>query len=262
MKIRQYDIETLKQGVGLKIACISDLHARPHKKVIAALNKINPDVILLAGDIFEIAAPYMNKRNQSALEFVDKCAKIAPTYYTKGNHEIFYSHARWGLQKTPNKDLELEYIEQIRNRGVIIVNDCFEGFKVSATNAEILIGGAACGNDKDPNIKDPDFNTDFINSFDSAGDNFKILLCHYPHYYPKYLKDKSFDIILSGHAHGGQWRIFNRGVFAPHQGLFPKLTSGIHDEKLIISCGAANNISPIPRIFNPCEVLEINVKSK
>jgi predicted MPP superfamily phosphohydrolase len=67
---------------------------------------------------------------------------------------------------------------------------------------------------------------------------------------------------LSGHAHGGQWRIFGRGVFAPHQGLFPKYTSGLHDEKLLISRGASNNVPLIPRFFNPREVLDIHIISK
>ena len=109
MKINRYNIETSKEGINLKIACISDLHARPHGKVLSALRNVSPDLILLAGDIFEIAAPYMNKRNQSALDFVRKCVDIAPTYYTKGNHEIFYSHARMGHQKTPDTKLEEEY---------------------------------------------------------------------------------------------------------------------------------------------------------
>ena len=262
MKITRYNIETSKEGINLKIACISDLHARPHGKVISALRNVTPDLILLAGDIFEIAAPYMDKRNQSALEFVRECVRIAPTYYTKGNHEIFFSHARMGHQKTPDTKLEAEYSEKIRNCGVKVINDDFSSFTLPHNNTEILIGGAVCGRDKDPSINDPDFDVAFINRFEDAGDSFKILLCHYPHYYPKYLKEKNFDLILSGHAHGGQWRIFGKGIFAPHQGLFPRLTSGIHNGKLIISRGAANNIKPIPRIFNPCEILEINIKSE
>ena len=103
---------------------------------------------------------------------------------------------------------------------------------------------------------------DFINKFSTLNDGFKILLCHYPHYYHRYIKNTDIDLILSGHAHGGQWRIFGRGVFAPHQGLFPKYTSGMHDDRLIISRGVVNNAKPIPRLFNPCEIILINLKSK
>ena len=97
-------------------------------------------------------------------------------------------------------------------------------------------------------------------SYFAEKDGYKILLCHYPHYYERCLKDVPVDLVLSGHAHGGQWRIFGRGVYAPHQGLFPKYTSGIHSGNHIISRGVVNNAKPIPRFFNPCEVIEIKIK--
>ena len=86
----------------------------------------------------------------------------------------------------------------------------------------------------------------------------KVLICHHPEYYPKYLKDMPIDIIVSGHAHGGQWRFFGRGVFAPGQGLFPKYTSGVYDGRLVVSRGLKKTIIP-PRIFNPREVVIIDV---
>ena len=93
-------------------------------------------------------------------------------------------------------------------------------------------------------------------------EDFKVLLCHYPHYYESILKNSQFDLILSGHAHGGQWRFLGRGVYAPHQGIFPKYTSGLHDGRHIISRGCVNNARPIPRLFNPCEILEVTIVSE
>ena len=118
-----------------------------------------------------------------------------------------------------------------------------------------------CGYDTDPDsdFKNPDLSC--VELLD-ASDEFKILLCHYPHYYEKYLKASKLDLVLSGHAHGGQWRIFGRGVYAPHQGIFPKYTSGIHDGKHIINRGAVNNSKPIPRFFNPPEIVQIILKNK
>ena len=85
-----------------------------------------------------------------------------------------------------------------------------------------------------------------------------MLLCHHPEYYKKYLYNKDIDLIVSGHAHGGQWRIFGRGVFAPGQGLFPKYTSGVHDGRLVISKGIKPS-GRIPRIFNTPEVVIVEI---
>ena len=150
--------------------------------------------------------------------------------------------------------LQKKHQAEIDGIGIHTVNDRFERYD------DVAIGGLVCGYDKVPDCDKPDFDLDFLKSFDRV-QGFKILLCHYPHYYPEILKDSSFDLIVSGHAHGGQWRLFGRGVYAPHQGLFPKYTSGIIDDRFIISRGAANNVSPIPRFFNPCEVMEIDLIS-
>ena len=263
MKITKYNISTEKKGIDLKIAVVSDLHARPYKKTVEALKSINPDIILLPGDIVEIAADYMDKRNQNGLGFLKEAASIAPTYYCHGNHEIYYSHAKFGHRKTPEQSLNEKYAKTIESFGINTVNDsCLKLDTPDRGEAsDVYIGGLVCGRDKDPALNEPMPNLEFLSEYDSIS-ALKILLCHYPHYYDQLLKDKSFDLILSGHAHGGQWRIFGRGVFAPHQGIFPKFTSGIYDNKHIISRGAANNVKPIPRFFNPCEVLEIHVTSK
>ena len=78
----------------------------------------------------------------------------------------------------------------------------------------------------------------------------------------EYLKKTDFDLILSGHAHGGHWRFFERGIYAPHQGLLPKYTHGIHFGRFIISTGAVNNTKPIPRFFNAPEILKITIQHK
>ena len=266
MKISRYKIETYKKGINLKIAVVSDLHARPYKKVVEALERIKPDAILMPGDIVEIAADYMNKRNQNGLNFLNAASRIAPCYYCYGNHEIFYSHAKFGHPKTPDPKLESQYLDLIKSYGINMVNDRYVELVTSRENdnrdeVKLLVGGLVCGRDMDPALNMPLPNLDFVSEF-NAEDGLKILLCHYPHYYEKYFKGSTFDLILSGHAHGGQWRFFGRAIYAPHQGILPQYTSGIYDNRHIISRGASNNIKPIPRLFNPCEVLEIRIESK
>jgi predicted MPP superfamily phosphohydrolase len=101
---------------------------------------------------------------------------------------------------------------------------------------------------------------EFANSF-AKESGYKILLSHHPEYYGKYLKDLDINLILSGHAHGGQWRLFGRGVFAPGQGLFPKYTSGMYDNKLIVSRGIGNQML-VPRINNSKEIIVLNFKGE
>ncbi len=257
MKITKYSLTTEKKGIDIRLAVVSDLHARPYAGVIASLKAISPHMILLPGDIVEISCPYMEKRNKTGLDFLREAAKIAPCYYSYGNHELYNSHARKGYEKASNKTLLAKNAERIREYGVNIVNDSFVTFQ---GNREILIGGLVCGRDMDPETRSIGIDKGFISELSSA-DGYKILLCHYPHLYDQHLKSSDIDLILSGHAHGGQWRVFGRGVYAPHQGLFPKYTSGIFDRRHIISRGAVNNAFPIPRFFNSPEILEINIKS-
>ncbi|MDO4272352.1 MAG: hypothetical protein Q4D16_01675 [Eubacteriales bacterium] len=66
------------------------------------------------------------------------------------------------------------------------------------------------------------------------------------------------DLVLSGHAHGGQWRIGRQGIYAPGQGWFPKLTGGVADGRMVISRGLSNT-TKIPRFFNPREIVMVEV---
>ena len=127
----------------------------------------------------------------------------------------------------------------------------------------ILVGGLTSGITLD--LRENDWNSgttsrppqlEWLEDF-AARDGYHILLCHHPEYYPRYLKPyDSIDLVLSGHAHGGQWRFFDRGIFAPGQGFFPKLTSGVH-QRLVISRGLSNT-TRFPRLNNPCEIVYID----
>ncbi len=258
MKITKYNISSDKITRNMRVACVSDLHAHSPKKVIAALKSVSPDYILLAGDIFEVANQFMEERNANSFAFLKSALEIAPIYYCYGNHEIYYTHNKKKYNRLPNEEMANEYIQAIKDMGVNLLNDSY--VEIPDENKNLFVGGLVCGRDKNP-IYTEEFDSEFLEKY-NAEKGFKILLCHYPHYYEKYLRETDFDLILSGHAHGGQWRIFNRGIFAPHQGLFPKYTSGMRDGRFIISTGAANNSKPIPRFFNPTEILEITISNK
>lgn len=259
MKITKYTVETVKINTPLSLACVSDLHGRDPRKVIEALRSMKPDLILLAGDIFEVANKYMEKRNDNSMKFIKAIKDIAPIYYCFGNHEVYYSHALKKNNRLPDKTIEAENKKQILKHSIHLVNDTH--IEVNVKGNTLQIGGITCGYDTDPDsgFIAPDLSCVNLLDYQSG---YKILLCHYPHYYEEHLKNTDLDLVLSGHAHGGQWRIFKRGIYAPHQGLFPKYTSGLHDGRHIINRGAVNNSKPIPRFFNPPEIVEIILKNK
>lgn len=88
---------------------------------------------------------------------------------------------------------------------------------------------------------------------------YHILLSHHPEYWPE-LRDMNIELVLSGHAHGGQWRFYNPfkkesiGIYAPGQGWFLKWTRGVYENRLVVSAGL-HNTAWAPRIGNPTEVV-------
>ncbi len=236
MKTTQY---TLKVNIkkNLTIAHLSDLHSKAPKGLLSEVERLSPDIIAISGDFVDcgIVGKYPHM-----LTLLEELAKIAPTFYSGGNHELFGK----------------EDIDAVNKTGVTFLDDSFVSF------GELVIGGLSSGfgfGKQGKFKKTPKPNTDFLDSF-SRLDSTKILLCHHPEYYPEHLRERNIDVILAGHAHGGQWRFFGRGVFAPSQGLFPKYTSGVHDNRLVISRGLGNH-TIIPRIFNPCELVAVRLEA-
>ena len=251
MKITEYKIISDSKLKGKIFALISDLHGESPVETIEALKKISPNYILAPGDIFEPLLSCNNGLNESGYELLEAAAKIAPTFYSFGNHEIGGNRSwspKWKFAKGKKRTCTEENIERIKSTGVYFLDDEY------AELDGITFGGLTSGlitDDNKPNL-------DFIEEF-SRLTTPKVLVCHHPEYYKKYLRGRAIDLIVSGHAHGGQWRIFGRGVFAPGQGLFPKYTSGVFDNTLVVSRGLRKN-STVPRIFNPVEVVKIIVE--
>ncbi len=232
----------------LRIALVSDLHSDDPCATIKELEKISPDLILMAGDIVERLDGSRDEYNRDAMSIFKATADISPTFYCTGNHEdggIHSGNRRWKESQGKKRNYTKENLEHINKSGVHLLLDEFELWQ------EIAIGGLCSGvicREGVPNL-------DFVQSF-SRIEAPKILICHHPEYYPQYLKDLPIDLIVSGHAHGGQWRIFGKGVYAPGQGILPKYTSGIHNGKLVISRGLKKPF-PIPRFFNRREIVII-----
>ena len=246
MKKTFYTLEGAGFQKKLTFALVSDLHGQSPERVIEILKEEHPDYILLAGDIFERLNGERDEKYKNGLTLLRESAKIAPSFYSTGNHEdggVRSWRGKWKhtvQERAYHKDCRRD----IEKSGVTFLEDNF------VLKDGIAFGGLMSGiinEGREPSTR-------WLDEFCSV-DAPKVLICHHPEYYEKYLKNRSIDLVVSGHAHGGQWRIFGRGVFAPGQGLFPKYTKGIHDGRLVISTGIKNG--PIPRFFNPTEVVFI-----
>ena len=227
-----------------RIVQISDLHnaefGENNEKLLLMLKQADADIIAITGDMIDSR----NTDIDVAISFAQKAVNIAPVYYINGNHESRvlgeYEKLKQGLTDT----------------GVTILEN---------SSADITIGDEAITL---IGINDPTFRMDIVDDTMEQNiahqlvnvipdnDNYKVLLAHRPEYFDVYAGN--VDLVLSGHAHGGQFRIpFIGGLVAPGQGFFPEYYEGSHikeNTEMIVSRGIGNSIIPF-RINNKPEII-------
>ena len=237
---------------GFTIVQISDFHneefGKNQQKMIEKVKKCNPDMISITGDFIDCRNPNV----EIAMKFITGAVEIAPVFYVPGNHE------RW-TQKEYKK-----LCQQMSEAGVHLV----------ANQAEIISYGSVkfvC-----MGIEDPDFYNVIgseaeketarsnIEKLQYTEADFSLLLSHRPELFDVYVEEE-VDVVLTGHAHGGQFRLpVIGGLVAPNQGLFPKYDSGMFvkdDTHMIVSRGIGNSIIPL-RINNPPEIVVVKLTAK
>ncbi|MDD6260764.1 MAG: metallophosphoesterase [Clostridiales bacterium] len=237
MKITRYSA-ALDIPNPLRFAVIADLHARPTTELWELTRAEKPDAILMPGDIFDTRG-----KREDALGFIKTAAAYCPVFCSLGNHDRLICDA-------DRKALADAGATLLDNSSV-----CFGGLQ---------IGGLTSGffSEYRTDIeKTPPPDLEWLYRF-ADGEKPRLLLCHHPEYYPDYIQKTTVELTVSGHAHGGQWNIFGRGVFAPGQGLFPRYTAGSYDGgRLIVSRGVTNTVK-VPRLFNPTEIVVIDISPK
>ena len=254
MRITHYTVPTEQPNMNMTAAVVADLHDRPYTEILSQLADIKPDAIFVPGDLCESLEGEQGKHERHGFGFLAEAAKIAPTFYSLGNHEIGASHRQLRHPAAPpdrRGRVHPTWREAIRQTGAILLDEEFISWR------GITIGGLGSALHRPDRTPD----TAWLQRF-AAQKGYKLLLCHHPEYYDRLLRELDIDLVVSGHAHGGQWRICGRGVYAPDQGLFAKYTRGVHEGRLVISAGVANSISPIPRFFNPREIVLVHLRSE
>ena len=252
LEINEYAIMSDKipeAFAGFRIAQVSDLHNAEfgdgNEKLIELLSQTDPDMIVITGDLIDSRHTDI----EIALEFARQAIYIAPIYYVSGNHEARvreYEDLKMGLEEAGVNVLEDQKV-QITREGECIT----------------LMG-----------IDDPSFQEDYlfgdsesvarqaITDLQNESDRYTILLSHRPELFDLYV-DTGMDLVLSGHAHGGQFRLpFFGGLVAPNQGFFPKYDAGLFsvgNTNMIVSRGVGNSIIPI-RFNNRPEIVVAELK--
>ena len=248
LKTVEYNVKSSEIHGEIKLALVTDLHScnygENQNNLVGKIEEYQPDAVLLGGDIFDDALDDTN-----ACTVVDKLADKYKIYYVSGNHE-------WWSNRMQNM------FNYLSAKGVTVLRG----------NSDVL----EIGEDKivASGIDDPEVNTydstypDWEKQLEQVGESieqnqFNLLLTHRPESAEEYF-EYDFDLVLSGHAHGGQFRVpfIMNGIYAPNQGIFPKFAGGIYDfdgKKLIVSRGLARESTRLPRVFNRPELVFVNL---
>lgn len=243
LKTETYKIKSDKIDKGLKIVFISDLHncffgGTDQSGLKKEIEKAAPDIVIFGGDVLDMVGG-----QKYALTLMKWSAERYPCFYTPGNHEYM-------------RDDTDEFIDKVKEAGVTVCHEDYSDLEIRGQAVRIY--GVA-------EHHDLSWDTFSVPPDDSV---YTILIAHHSEQIEYYLGHKiGFDLILSGHAHAGQWRIpgiLDQGLYAPGQGLFPEYTNGMYtygNTVHVISRGLAKPLRMIfiPRIFNRPELSVIEV---
>ena len=239
---------------GYTIVQVSDLHnkefGKGQRRIVSKIAEEEPDLIVITGDMIDSR----NTDVGAALDFAQKAVSVAPCYYVPGNHENripeAYEELKTGLRESGVTILENEAAELKRDdKSITLMGVLDPIFNVGKTDA--------AGNilEDERTVMEAQLkNLDSLNRF-------TILLSHRPEMLDVYA-EAGLDLVFTGHAHGGQWRLPGLGgIIAPGQGFFPEYTEGSHtegDTTMYVSRGLGNSLMPI-RIFNRPELVVVEL---
>lgn len=242
LTLRTYTVASPKLTAEVRLAVVTDFHSSDNADdVVAMVASCAPDAVLLVGDLFDDDT--QNRPTERTLSLMRQLSAQYPCYYVSGNHEAWTGEMDALYQQT-----EEEGVTVLRmSSGVLTVR----GQRIALCGIpdpyEMVFSGAP---DTEEQLRQA------LEDVDSA--DFTVLLAHRPELLAKYAQFP-LDLVVSGHAHGGQVRIPGvlNGLYAPNQGWFPKLAGGAYTQDgttLIVSRGLAVR-TRLPRIFNRPEVV-------
>lgn len=243
-----------QQLCGFKLAHISDLHNHSfgdrQSRLIGLIKKERPDIITITGDLIDRRRTNI----KTAMDFIREAVSVAPVYYVTGNHEI-----KSGCYKELSHLLKEAGVNMLDNRSMII--NQIGGYIGLFGLPDISYYGYESAAEKEKAKLRLKHALKGLTSGHESSLN--ILLTHRPELLSLF-SGCGIDIVMSGHAHGGQMRLpLLGGLYAPGQGVLPKYTSGMYHKygmALVVSRGLGNSLFPL-RIFDPPEVVMFTLKT-
>lgn len=233
---------------GFRITQISDFHneqfGEENRKLLDMVAGTSPDILVITGDMIDSRRTNV----EIALDLAEELVKIAPVYYVTGNHEARVKPEYEALQS----GLAELGVTQLKN----------ESLWLTKGEERILLVGL-----EDPTLRwsrDPKSTVGLLQGLKPETGEYTLVLSHRPELVDQYV-ESGVDLVLTGHAHGGQIRIpWIGGVLAPDQGLFPKYDAGLFtqgDTSMIISRGVGSSVFPL-RINNRPEIVVAELRRK
>lgn len=244
LETTHYTYETEQLGVdldGYRIVQISDLHnakfGKNNQKLVDRIRECAPDMIVLTGDLVDSNHTNVDR----VVQFVDEIVKICPVYYVTGNHEYWLDTSEYE-----------KLMDGLVSAGVVILDN--QVVEISRWDAKFRLVG----------LDDKSLADGTLEALLSDEKELTVVLAHEPQYLARYA-GTGVDLVLSGHAHGGQFRLpFVGGIVAPDQGFLPEYTAGeyyMNGTEMIVSRGLGNSVIPV-RLFNYPEIVCVDLVGK
>lgn len=237
---------------GYKIVQVSDFHnayfGRRSKTLLDQVRAADADVIFVTGDVIDRRTPNLKR----AVHLLHELTHILPVYYVTGNHEAHYVHF-----DRLEQAIEMSQVRNIsKGSERLYIGDDY----IRLIGMEDLW---FYGNEEEHALSDF-FEADLRQRLNNESDAFTIVLSHRPELLDLYGRYE-IDLVFTGHAHGGQIRLpVVKGLYAPHQGVLPKYTEGVHEKDgthMVVSRGLGNSRFPF-RVFNHPEIVVMELKRK
>jgi predicted MPP superfamily phosphohydrolase len=252
VSVSKYEINSAKLGTKLRIAHLSDLHnstfGKDNSRLIKKVAAQEPDLIVITGDLLNGG----ESDTETAVKLVGQLCRTAPVYISFGNHEKDH-------QKSFGTDLKTLF----EAAGAVVLDSEWRDITVNGQSLRI---GGIYGYCLPPDMQEArEVESRFLKDF-SDTESCKILLCHMPVSWIEYgsLDSWDVDLVLCGHAHGGQARLpFAGGLWAPDQGWFPGRECGLYrskDGKRVMELSRGlGNAEWLPRLNNTPEIVMLDI---